>query len=71
VYVKHKLVFKNNVYSDPIESVVDEGIPTSLPSSIIATSILLRLNIPLCFNLEYFPFTTLLRSCDFYSEDQV
>jgi hypothetical protein len=36
VYVKHKLVFKNNVYSDPIESVVDEGIPTSLPSSILA-----------------------------------
>jgi hypothetical protein len=37
----------------------------------IATSILLRLNIPLCFDLEYFPFTTLLWSGDFYSEDQV
>jgi hypothetical protein len=37
----------------------------------IATSILLRLNIPLCFDLEYFPFTTLLRSGDFYFEDQV
>jgi hypothetical protein len=37
----------------------------------IATSILLRLNISLCFDLEYFPFTTLLRSGDFYSEDLV
>jgi hypothetical protein len=44
---------------------------SSLFGGCIATSILLRLNIPLCFDLEYFPFTTLLRSGDFYSEDQV
>jgi hypothetical protein len=37
----------------------------------IATSIVLRLNIPLCFDLEYFAFTTLLWTSDFYSKHQV